>query len=157
MESRVKNSRASRFRYRLTVLLRQSNTAHSPRASGACRFHHLRNLTLVDGPPATRRRPPVISGRRGNQFRMRQPGSGPGLALVYFGSSEDDPSAGVFRMDETGGNPIRIASNGFSPALHLVIDETYIYWGGDGMMKATKDGCEVTTLVENVNGACTGI
>jgi hypothetical protein len=88
---------------------------------------------------------------------MRQPGSGPGLALVYFGSSEDDPSAGVFRMDKTGGNPIRIASNGFSPALHLVIDETYIYWGGDGMMKATKDGCEVTTLVENVNGACTGI
>jgi hypothetical protein len=76
---------------------------------------------------------------------------------VYFGSSEDGSSAGVFRMNKAGGNPIPISSDGFVPALHLVIDEAQIYWGDGRMMKATKDGCEVTTLVEIVSGACMGI
>ena len=76
---------------------------------------------------------------------------------VYFGSSEDSPSAGVFRMDKTGGTAIPIASSGFVPPLHLAIDETHVYWGSSGMMKATKDGCEVTTLLEIVGGACEGI
>lgn len=78
--------------------------------------------------------------------------------MVYFGSSEsDDPSAGLFRMDKAGGDPRLIARGGFAPAIHLVLDETHIYWGGEGMMKATKDGCHVMTLVAIVGGACTGI
>lgn len=76
---------------------------------------------------------------------------------LYFGTSVSEvESAGVYRVDKSGGTPVRMARTWFMPPLRLTLDDTHVYWGAEYVTQATKDGCKVRDLRE-INGACEGI